>query len=456
MRLQLLPQFLLVGLLGCNRGLPDVEVDEAVPTVLTLRWTSVTKGSARVEYGRETIDSSTPDDGAASTEHEVVVFGLKAGQTYLLQGVVTAADGSQELSPQVEVDLDPAPADLPRFTLTTESDDLLPGYVLTSMLGPNHGWLVILDQDGDPVWYHAADNGLSITSSRPSRDGKSLLHSQYDIQQRTDLGGVVRVPMVGDGRTLTTTELAHHDFAELADGVLAWISLDIREAEVEGEVVDVAGDRVLYGPEGGEEGGASELFSYFDLTDPWVTCSHFDSDTYGTGAKDWVHANSLMVDPETDDLFIMSKNQDSILKLDGQSGEVLWQIGGRDATIPFVDGTSGWSHSHMSQIWDDGFMVFDNGYHNGGFSRITEYRLDEAGGSVAKTFEYVLDDGLFVELLGDVRKLPDDTYLASWTSLGMLNRVNADGEVTWQAEAEIGSATGRVTFIEDLYTLDQD
>jgi hypothetical protein len=446
---------LLPLLSACRRGLPEVSASEAVPTVLTLSWESTTAGVAHVAYGLDDYAQATPASAEAGTRHSVVVYGLKAGETYLLRGVVTAPDGSTEETEPVEIELEPAPQDLPRFSLVVDGDDLLPGYVLTSLLGPDHGWLVILDQDADPVWYHAADSGLSITSSRPSRDGRSILHSQYDIQQRTDLGGVVRVPLDGSPRTLTRTELAHHDFAELPDGQLAWISLDIREAEVEGETVEVAGDRILIGPEGGSEDDATELMSWFDLADPWVVCNHFEADTYGTGARDWVHANSLMYDEAQDRVFAMSKNQDSFLAIDRQTGLLDFQVGGRDATVAFVGG-GGWSHGHMSQRWDDGFMVFDNGYHNGGFSRIEEWRLDEPAGTAEKVFEYVLDDGLFVELLGDVRKLPDDSYLASWTPLGMIHRLDAAGAVTWQVEAELGSATGRVSFIEDLYTLDQE
>ncbi|MCK6503897.1 aryl-sulfate sulfotransferase [Myxococcota bacterium] len=445
---------LAAGALGCQPGRPDAAFSELVPTVLTLRWTSTLRGRAHVELGQEELDVVTPATEGLGTEHAVVVYGLKAGEVYRARGVVTAEDGSVEHTAEVEVEVAPAPPELPRFTLARSDADLLPGYVLTSTLGADQSWVVILDADADPVWFLPADGGLSITSTRPSRDGQDILYSQYDTAQRTDLGGVLRVRLDGSDRLYTRTPLAHHDFAELPDGQLAWIALDIRPAVVEEEEVDVAGDQVMVGAEGGTGEDAQVAFSFWDFFEPWETCKHFDGDVYGTGAKDWSHANSLMYDEEQDAFYILSKNQDGLIKVDRQGGQRQWQANGRFATLETLGGRD-WSHGHMSQRWSDGFMMFDNGYHNGSTSWVEEYALDEQAGTIEKVFQYQTAPGTFIELLGDARKLPDGSYLASWTSLGTIERLDGEGQLRWQAVAELGAAVGRVSFIEDLYTLDQ-
>ena len=42
---------------------------------------------------------------------------------------------------------------------------------------------------------------------------------------------------------------------------------------------------------------------------------------------------------------------------------------------------------------------------------------------------------------------------AGSTKYSPLAEITPDGDVVWQAEVELGSATTRVTWIEDLYTL---
>jgi len=261
------------------------------------------------------------------------------------------------------------------------------------------------------------------------------------------LDGTVREP--------SRLPLGHHDYAELPDGQVAWIAADIRDAEVEGETIAVAGDSVQVRQEGLEEVEGDQVFSYWDLTDPYVSCDHFYVDANRTGAMDWTHANSLIYLPEDESMVVLSKNLDALVKFDLASGERQWQIGGRDETLSPLGSSRGWSHPHLSHVWEDGFVIFDNAYHTGSASQVTEYRYDLASGIYERVWNYTHPDESFIQILGDVRKLPDATYLVSWTSLGTLSRIDADGDVLWQAESQLGAATGRLSFIEDLYTLDQ-
>ena len=66
-------------------------------------------------------------------------------------------------------------------------------------------------------------------------------------------------------------------------------------------------------------------------------------------------------------------------------------------------------------------------------------------------FEYHHPYDTYVAILGDVRKLPTDTYLIGWSTSGMIEEVTANQEVTWRLESAIGGAFGRVAFIPDLY-----
>lgn len=110
----------------------------------------------------------------------------------------------------------------------------------------------------------------------------------------------------------------------------------------------------------------------------------------------------------------------------------------------------------MSQLWDGGMVVFDNGYHHEPVrSRVVAYRWDEGARTVSPTFQYTDPQGRFIQLLGDGRLLENGNVLASWTAAGLLTEVTPDDAVVWRLESDLGTAIGRVTMLRDLYTLDR-
>lgn len=446
-------------LLACQAkdpaALPQAAIDPLIPTVLRLSWSSTTEGHARVRYGATGEEATTPWSATGGTAHEVVVLGLKAGQDVVLRGEVQDAQGNIERTEPVELSLDPPPAGLPRFTLDERAQDLGGGYVLLSLIQPEAGWVLILDEDADPVWFVQASDGLVAMSPSPSRDGRSILFDQYDIQRREDRSALRRVALDGSLDQQTPVAMGHHDFAELPEGQLAWISARLAEGEMEGESNLIAGDEVRARDEGEDPADGHVLFSYWDQGEPYAPCAHVYDDTYGVGAWDWTHANSLVYREEDDTLWLLSKNLDSLHVFEASTGALRFQVGGVGETMTGLGEDPGWSHGHLSHVWEDGFVIFDNGYHTGNVSHLAEYRLDHQAGTYERVWEYAQPEGAFVPMLGDVRKLPDASYLASWTTMGRLQRVDADGAVLWQAESELGAATGRVTLIEDLYTLDR-
>ncbi|MCK6505717.1 aryl-sulfate sulfotransferase [Myxococcota bacterium] len=433
----------------------DAVVSDVIPTVVHLNWESTLEGNAFVRFGETSLDFGTPLSSHTGTSHKVAVYGLKAGQDVVLQGVVWDEEGNEETTDLVELSLDAPPEDMPRFEVTQDSDDLLPGYVLLSILEPGQGWVMILDQDADPVWYTRVASGLLAMSPKTSLDGQSILYDHYDVENRTDVSGFTRVSMNGVEQVETRLTAGHHDFAEFPDGEVAWIAADMRDTEVDGKEYYVAGDEVRVRTSGTQDDAGRSIFSFWDSTEPIVTCDHFYDEANYTGAKDWTHANSLIYLPQDESMVVLAKNLDAMVKFEVPSGKFVWQIGGGGQTMSFLGEGFAWSHPHISHVWEDGFVIFDNAYHTNAVSQAAEFRFDVEAGTYERVWSYEHPDKAFVQLLGDVRKLPDATYLMSWTSLGTLSRVDGDGNLLWQAESQLGAATGRVTFIEDLYTLDR-
>jgi len=318
-------------------------------------------------------------------------------------------------------------------------------------------WTVIVDRDGDYVFYAQGEERTIIPTSKVGLDGQSILFTSNDSSQTDDVSTITRIAL--DGSTESVTEIAtgHHDFAELPGGGFGYLGMDFQVHDVEGEEWEIAGDTIIEIEEGETRSDASnEVFNAFDeYNEPWRPCSHFDNGAYGyEDMADWTHANSIVLDEDAEAFYVMAKNLDAIWKIDRLTGEIIWEMGGQMSDFSWDSDTKPWSHAHMSQVWDGGLVMFDNGYHNDDkVSRIVEYQYNEDTMELEQVFDYYDADGAFSPLLGDVKKLPEGNYIASWMVSGRLTEITTEGEVVWQADMEVGNATSRVTWIEDLYDM---
>jgi hypothetical protein len=439
-----------------------------IPAVLDCTWTSPTSGVGYVEYWlADAPDAvwSTPS-GAEGTEHQLAVLGLKASRIYEFRAVVESGP-TRLVSPIRTHTVPDVPADFAALSLTVhdpETSEIAHGYVLMSVVhiqGPSRFTeVVILDGDGDRVWWtRSVDKGL-VGTPLLSHDGRSIRYLTTDQTWTTELGAITRVALDGSELQETRTLLGHHASIENSDGTLTWISFDY--ANVGGR--DWAADALRTAPEGvGDEHVPDVEFAWFDdyPEDPWEDVPGLNDEVrWGTGIE-WTHTNSLMaIDDQS--FYISAKNVDAILKIDRNDGSIVWQLNGMYGDFTHPDGTAVWrsvqdldlfSHSHMSHLWDGGMVVFDNGdlSHDPPFSRAVEYTFDEDELTVEQTWEYVEPDHQWTGAMGDVRKLDGGNYLIAWSSLEYVNEVTPDGETVWQVEMSDVGTFARVVPMASLY-----
>jgi len=452
----MLPGMLLLLTLACRPfaegDLIGLEVSQDGP-VTWVAWESPEAGPSWVEYGLGGLALSTPQD-EGGTQHRVALLGLIPSETYSFQAHTQGSDGLLSSHPD-EVDTPHLPWGLLPW-IASGNDYESEGWFLTSVLQEGSSWAVIMNRDGEIVWYREAHGGASIPTNSISRDGSAIYYTVNDREQVDDVSESVRVRLDLTEIIVTRTPLGHHGFAELPDGRHGWLALEIRDVEVEGgEMLTLIGDRILEADEGNQDTGNSEtVFSFFDdYAQPFRTCDHFDENGYNLAAQDWTHTNSMLYSSQDDAYYLGSKNLDAVVKVDRASGEVLWQVGGRDSDVAF-DEADLWSHGHLSQVWDGGMVIFDNGaHHDPQISSIREYAWDLEAGTMELVFDYPDPRGRYVKLLGDARKLPSGNYLGAWTSAGLITEVDPNGELLWQLESPLGSAVARITYLEDLYDL---
>jgi hypothetical protein len=287
----------------------------------------------------------------------------------------------------------------------------------------------------------------------PARDGESITFLTHDYEQIEDVARIFKVRLDGSEEdVITRTRMGHHAHVELEGNRYGWLAQESAIKDVEGDLIDLWADQIFEAPEGSlEDDEPEEAFSFYaDYPhEPWDVCEHM-----GQGSpwgQAWTHANSLAY--RDGHYYIGPRWLDSIIKIDAATGEVVWEMGGLHTDFTGTSGVGWFSHAHWSHIWEDGAVIFDNAVETSEIASIMEIRWDEEARTVEKVFEFQDPDGRFMMFGGDARKLEGGNYLASFVQLGDLMEVNPQGEVVWRAQTQLGAGVGRVTFIEDIYSL---
>jgi hypothetical protein len=151
---------------------------------------------------------------------------------------------------------------------------------------------------------------------------------------------------------------------------------------------------------------------------------------------DFNHANSIEED-EDGNIYLSSRNLDEITKIDKETGEIIWRMGGsacKNNDFTFIDddigNDFGFSHQHSIEILENGnFLLFDNGNMRPDYySRAVEYEVDQENLTATKVWEFRHDPDLISAAMGNVQRLPNGNTLINW-SFGTINEVRPDGSI---------------------------
>jgi arylsulfate sulfotransferase len=143
-----------------------------------------------------------------------------------------------------------------------------------------------------------------------------------------------------------------------------------------------------------------------------------------SAAQDYMHINSMTVDPADSNLIISLRQLNQILKIDRHTGDIIWRLGGRNSDFPLL-ADQVFLRQHNATLTDDGsLLIFDNGEKaQRPFSRILEFKLDEKKKIVSSFRSYRIQEPL-TETQGSVQKMGDD-YLICGGSANYVLLVNS-------------------------------
>jgi Arylsulfotransferase (ASST) len=344
----------------------------------------------------------------------------------------------------------------PRVKLTRRPElPASPGYYLLTTEGTaaQHG-LLIIDQNGDTVWFNPAPpGGLTKDLNVQEYRGEPVL-TWWANTQRSGSDGI------GDGIGFIADHqynvLAHvaagnglkTDFHELnltdrgTALITAYRSKKINQSKFGGSAdsyawsgvaqeIDIATGKVVFEWDSLDHVGLGEtLHSFY----PGTPNRPFD----------YFHINSVAV-AHDNDLLISGRNTSTVYKVDRQTGEVKWRLGGRKSDFELGPGVRFWWQHHVREPYDNVLSVFDDAASptKERQSRGILLELDTVHMRATLRRAYTSPARLLAVNQGSMQMLQDGRVLIGWGSEPAFTEFTSEGTELLNGELPHGDWTYR-------------
>lgn len=333
------------------------------------------------------------------------------------------------------------PLDFPRVDITV-NDNPDNGFIFLANINRNLStyYAMILDNDGAPVWYQRSETEHFDFKKQPNgwltmhvfdledrrNDHFIALDSTYSIVRRYD-------PPPG-------YYADSHELLVLPNGNYLMIGGRFETVDMSQKVP--GGDpnaRIRVNDIFEMDAFDNLVFSwgcleYLDITDS----QHID---LTQSSLDPFHMNSIEIDLDGH-LLVSSRHLSQIIKIDRETGQIIWRLGGNQDSFNWIDNPQKISYQHDMRVLPNGnYTLFDNRTTESGHtSRALELQLDLLAWEVFTVWKYNHNYRIQSGGMGNVQRLSNGNTLVNWgdTPYPVLTEVRPDGsrafEMTFEDE----------------------
>jgi len=312
-----------------------------------------------------------------------------------------------------------------------------PGYLFLS----DQGWtrtvpsdLLILTNSGQPVF--ARELPAFAYDFKPQPDG-TLTYYTDDVMKFLVMDRTCTVIDTIAARNGYVTD--PHDLRILPNGHALLLGLDDETVDMSKVVPGGYTNATVVGYV------IQELDSARDVVFQWRSWDHYSiADAWNialTGAWiDYVHGNALEVDTDGNIIF-SSRHLNEVTKIDRETGNIIWRLGGAHNQFRFVNDAIGFSYQHaVRRIANGDITMFDNGdFHVPVFSRAVEYRLDTAAMTATLVWQYRDTPDVDGYAMGYVQRMDNGNTLIGWGAANpTVTEVAPDGTKLYEMSFDSG------------------
>lgn len=154
--------------------------------------------------------------------------------------------------------------------------------------------------------------------------------------------------------------------------------------------------------------GGKPVFEWDSANVPSLYSDSLLNNQFQAGVlEDYLHMNSMCIDPADGNFIFSFRHTDSIVKVDRNTGQILWTLGGKEDQFG-LSGDQVFSFQHYVRVQPDGSLwVFDNG-NNLHQTRVISFVLDQANKKVVS----------FTDVYDKPATQPPSTFMGSYAQLG--------------------------------------
>lgn len=404
-----------------------------------IKFTTGDSASVFVEYwpaGRLALKQASKS--SAGTVHSITLVNLKPKTRYVYQ-LINSTRHIQSEEFTFETD------SVPGHTLGVRKDKidttLFTGYILLRRFF-KQGVDVLIDREGDIVWYHAYDTAVRRAFSWTSNNTILSVYDSARIME-TDLLGNRLLDL--DLEQLGLPYKVHHEvFYDPA-----------------GNIVTITHDSVRYDLRkfGGQKDqyltadGILVLSKQGEIRWKWNLLQAENPARFGGKInlrENWGHANSIALDTAGNYL-ISFRDFNQVWKIDKDTGKVLWKFG-ENGTIKPPQTADNFIRQHSIHFNSRSeLMMFDNGdLKIRPNSRILSFQINEADQSAKRVIHVELPRALSSYRMCSAELINEGKYLVCTTRKdAVVTVVNDSGEIMWKVTAD--NASYRAYYIQNPF-----
>ena len=294
------------------------------------------------------------------------------------------------------------PSDFPTVTITVNTNPSPGDLFLENGLNGVPPYTMILDNDGNPVWYRRGrmydfkiqKNGM-ITWCIQDAAGFPAFDQDFNYL-----------------RTYSTTNgylTDGHELKVLSDGSYYMIGYRVNTVDLSqyvngGTKAASVRETVLQGFTPADE-----------LVFQWRAWDNYDIRDQAPNT-DFPHMNAIDID-EDGNVLVSARHLSEVTKINRDSGQIMWRLSGAHNGFKFVnDSFNGTSYQHnISALGHGHYMVFDNGdYHSPAVSRAAEYQLDLTNMTATLAWQFRDTPDKYAYWLGNAQRLPSGNTLINF------------------------------------------
>lgn len=347
------------------------------------------------------------------------------------------------------------PSDFPEVNITV-NDHPSPDYLFVDYHTTKLDYMMILDNDGAPVWYR---RGMRAQDFKVQKNGWITYFVGPEFtgdEEYRFIAYDANFDQSVSYRAVNGYETDGHELQVLEDGSVFLFGIRDQPVDMGRYVTGGLVNAKVY------ETVLQEFTPEGDLIFQWRSWDHysigllrfwaFEDSLLGSRIR-FAHMNAVDVDTDGH-LLISSKHQGEVTKVNRQTGEVIWRLGGGHPTNPaadpyraerlqiLADPLGGFDVQHdIRVVGTNRYTLFDNHYvERTDNSRAVEYQVDPEAGTATWVWDYAEDPPYGSYHMGNAQRLSNGNTLINWVLTGAPKAVEVrpDGtkafEMNWAAK----------------------